>query len=124
MRGSRGTMTAYRTVPALRKDWVTFVQPPVGFTLTPVLRRKAEEYWESLELSGGIVLHSLEFDTRSIVPDTKCRDVLLGINVHFRQRDGLLLANFPLLEPAFEPQHPWSTDDPRLLAAARAVASK
>lgn len=123
MRGSRGRTSAYRNVPALRNDWVTFVQPPVGFTLTPVLRRKAEAFWETLDLSGAIVLHRLELDTRKIVPDMKCRDVLLGINVHFRQRDGLLLADFPLLEPSFEPQHPWSTDDPRLLAAARALAS-
>lgn len=119
MRGSPGTMSTYRTVPMLRSDWVTFVQPPVGFTLTPVLHRKADAYWKSLDLNGAIVLHRLEWDTRPIVPDVKCRDVLLGINVHFRQRDGLLMAHFPLLEPDFEPQHPWSTDDPRLVAAVR-----
>ena len=123
MRGARGTFTARRTVPVLRDDWVTFVQPPVGFTLTPVLRRKAEAYWKTLAFEGAVVLHHLDWDTRPIVCDTKCRDILLGINVHFRQRDGLLMANFPLVDPGYEPQHPWSTDDPRLAAAARAVAA-
>ena len=114
MRGSPAT-AVHLVVPPLRDHWVCFEPLVDGPHLSAEQRRECDEYWESLELTGAIIICQLDWIVAPVVEAALCRDWRLTANVIYRNRDGLLHADFPLIDTDLvAPNKVWATDDPRL----------
>ena len=106
-------------VGQLRPAWALFT---ITASAKPLSRRKeieCEKYWQSLGLSGAVMVVDLLSPLGRKVavspPPVPCQDWRLTANVTRRIRDGLLHTRFPLLQHLDGETHHWATDDPRLV---------
>lgn len=107
------------TVPQLRKTWVVFRVSGTELPLEPDERAECEEYWQSLKLSGAVMVVNLlsplgEKAAQRLSP-IECEDWRLTVNVTHRIRDGFLHTRFPLLHELNGVPQQWATDDPRIV---------
>lgn len=107
------------TVPQLRNTWVVFRVSGIELPLAPDERAECEEYWQSLNLSGAVMVVDLlspigkkAADRLSLI---ECEDWRLTVNVTHRIRDGFLHTRFPLLDDLDGEPQQWATDDPRIV---------
>ena len=111
------------TVPQLRDTWVVFKVAGTELPLEPDERVECEEFWQSLELAGAVMVVDLlstigEKAAKCLSP-IECHDWRLRVNVSHRIRDGFLHTRFPLLHQLDGNPHSWATDDPRLVQIVR-----
>ena len=111
------------TVPQLRDTWVVFKVAGTELPLEPEERIECEEFWQSLELTGAVMVVDLlstigEKAAKRLSP-IECHDWRLRVNVSHRIRDGFLHTRFPLLHQLDGDPHSWATDDPRLVHIVR-----
>lgn len=106
-------------VGQIRPAWALFT---IAAGAKPLSRRKeieCEEYWQSLGLSGAVMVVDLltQLGRKVVVspPPVLCQDWRLTANVTRRIRDGFLHTRFPLLQHLDGEAHHWATDDPRLV---------
>lgn len=122
MRGTPRTEVPM-TVPQLRDTWVVFTVAGTEPPLEPEERIECEEFWQSLELTGAVMVVDLlstigEKAAKRLSPIV-CNDWRLRANVSLRIRDGFLHTRFPLLHQLDGDRHRWATDDPRLVQIVR-----
>ena len=107
------------TVPQLRKTWVVFKVAGTELPLETDERAECEEYWQSLNLSGAVMVVNLLSPIGKKAADRlspiECEDWRLTVNVTHRIRDGFLHTRFPLLHELSGVPQRWATDDPRLV---------
>jgi hypothetical protein len=118
MRGA-GRTTVHISVPKLRDTWVVFPVTGTEKPLSAAARRACEEFWQSLDLHGAVMVIDLlsPLGEKAAVRLTPivCEDRQLTLNVAHRIRDGFLHTRFPLLQKLDGEPHHWATDDPRLV---------
>ena len=122
MRGTPRTEVPMK-VPQLRDTWVVFKVAGTELPLEPEERIECEEFWQSLELTGAVMVVDLlstigEKAAKRLSP-IECHDWRLRVNVSHRIRDGFLHTRFPLLHQLDGNPHSWATDDPRLVQIVR-----
>ncbi|MSZ90130.1 MAG: hypothetical protein F2585_12415 [Actinobacteria bacterium] len=114
-------------VGQLRPTWATFTILPSAKPLSRREEIECEEYWQSLGLSGAVMVVDLRstFGQKLRVdpPPIQCNDWRLTANVTRRIRDGFLHTRFPLLQHLDGETHRWATDDRRLVELVQSTQS-
>jgi len=111
------------TVPQLRDTWVVFKVAGTELPLEPEERIECEELWQSLGLTGAVMVvdlvSTIGAKAAERISPIECHDWRLRVNVSHRIRDGFLHTRFPLLYQLDGKPHSWATDDPRLVQIVR-----
>ncbi len=114
-------------VGQLRPTWVAFTITASAKPLSHSEEIECEEYWQSLGLSGAVMVIDLRstFGQKVRVNPWPilCEDWRLTANVARRIRDGFLHTRFPLLQHLDGEAHRWATDDPRLVELVQPAQS-
>ena len=117
---ARPRTSVTRTVPATRMSWVAFGPVHHIPRLTATLRRKLDEEWRSLALTGAFIVHLISAIRCDGLHIVTCSDDHLILNVLLRTRGSLLLAGTPLLsETGGLANSTILCDDPRLVEVVR-----